>query len=389
MGQKEVKRNLRTVALVPLMSLIAVTLTGCYEVVVKTRVCEDVDAAPVRTTVFHGVSTEIYNSADDALTAVKARYDQSNWITEETQFHPGNTTDYWVPKLYAQKDRSEPALFSDSDNNRLTAEWVSFDESATGYPYWELNLMADTTSPVRPELASNFEWEVEFPVTWDYQLSPERFMSATTSRTFSQCEENTTLLRLTFTQQGEISPTIRLLPPWAPPESPAQDPEPLNEPQSDPVESQPVSPPEDDANPPADEPSELEKSAGAEQSATVAPTDEAKSEDQDNPLLEAAPLSDLEGKIGVATTEISESVGLVEVDSQLLPAVAVGNTVIAAGTEVEIVGTFSQGVLVKQTDAEFSDGFVWMWIGALALAAGVGIGLFLIIRRPKSRAGTT
>ncbi len=74
---------------------------------------------------------------------------------------------------------------------------------------------------------------------------------------------------------------------------------------------------------------------------------------------------------------------------KILPAIAVGNKVIPAGTEVRIVGTFSQGVLVEQSDEETSGAFVWMWIGALALAAGIGTGIFLMIRRPKAPADAT
>lgn len=382
------KKNLRTITLVPLMSLMAVALTGCYEVYVKTRVCEDVDAAKVLTIVHHGVTNELYSSAADAQSAVRARYDQSTWSFYGLQ-GTGNTADYWVPKLGARAEMTEPALFSDSDNNRITAEWISFDESETGYPYWELNMRADTTSPVRPELAANLTWVVFFPTTWDYQVSPERFMSATTSIFSGNCAVDTTGLELTFTEQGEISPTVRLLPPWAPPESPSPDPEPVDEPQPDPVGSEPASPPEDAANSPTEEPSESENIAGAGESATGAPADEIPLEEEANQPLEGATPTDFEGKIGVATTEISESVGLVEVDSQLLPAIAVGNKVIPAGTEVKIVGTFSQGVLVEQSDEETSGAFVWMWIGALALAAGIGTGIFLMIRRPKAPADAT
>lgn len=376
------KTHLRTTALVSLMSLVAVALTGCYEVYVKTRVCEDVDAAKVRTVVRHGVTNELYNSAADAQEAVKAWYDQSTWTFYGIQ-GAGNTADYWEPKLGARAEMSEPALFSDSNNNRITAEWISFDESETGYPYWELNMRADTTSPVRPELAANLTWAIFFPTTWDYQVSPERFMSTTTNVSSGSCAVDTTYLQLTFAEQGEISPTVRLLPPWAPPESPSPDPEPVNEPQPDPVESETASPPEAATNPPTEE------LAKPDESATGIPVDEVPLEEEGSQPLEEATPTDLEGKIGVATTEISESVGLVEVDSQLLPAIAVGNKVIPAGTEVRIVGTFSQGVLVEQSEEETSGAFVWMWIGALALAAGIGTGIFLMIRRPKVPADAT
>lgn len=379
------KNHLRTMALVPLMSLTAVALTGCYAVSIRTTVCNDVDAAAVKTELFHGVTTELYDSATDAANAVRARYDQSAWTFFEAT---PRSTDYWNPQMFARAEMSEPAMFSDSDNNRITAEWISFGESETGYPYWELNMRADTTAPVRPELAANLVWDVDFPTAWEYQVGPESFMSVTTYGS-TICGVDTTSLRITFSEQGEISPTIRLLPPWAPPESPAPDPESLNEPEPDPVEREQVSPPEDATNPPAEEPSEPEEFAGADEFSTGTPADEAAPLEQSDLLLDAASLSDLEGKIGVATTEVSESVGLVEVDSQLLPAIALNNEVIAAGTEVRIVGTFSQGVLVEQADAESNVAFLWMWIGAIALAAGIGVGVFLMIRRSKPPAVTT
>ena len=98
------------------------------------------------------------------------------------------------------------------------------------------------------------------------------------------------------------------------------------------------------------------------------------------------PSTDIIGQEGRTTTEVSGAPGLVTIDSQLFPAIAMNNQVIPAGSEVAVIGVFTDGLIVEPLTSVESPSFGWLLGGSMTALAAIAAVVFAALRTRQKNA---
>lgn len=361
------KRALSLVAIVPLVW----TLSACYFFEGSVSFYDgDPGEATVRVGLAQGTETDLFASPTDALDFVNERFG-GEWTTSNERF-----TGPWASVMFDQS-QSTPATFRDVSGNSIRVTYLSEDEGPDGRPEYVLTFSLDFPTPPEGSDAPTFGggFAVEAPPGWNGKIRQRG--SASTSG-FDGSAGGGVLGTVSWLEvTGDSSTIIALQPPYTPP---APEPEPVAEPEAvapAPSESPaPTTEPSDESSVEREE--EVEEAPGAGETAD----DESATEAEDTATAQED-LVALEGSVGMATTEVSDTPGFVKIGDEVIPAMAVGNAVIAAGSDVRVVGVFSGGLLVESVESSDPAGMAWAIAGSVAGLAVVGTGIFLVIRRNR------
>lgn len=372
-------KSLRTLLVA---SVAALTLSGCYFVDGTVRMSERDGDLVVDVTVVQGVETDIFADPEDAFDYLIQRYSGPGWGYLGTDTTAPFT--YVTMGNSARVDNTQGSTGSIRDGNGSNI-YIVYTE-ASGQPEFQVVFNMDLPTPPN---GSDIEQQVTFglvpPTGWTMQRMAGGGDAIMT-------ESSVAWYGVGGGQQP--SAIFRLFPPYTPPPetgepvaadpaepAPAEEAEPAPAPSA---EEEAAAQPLDTGEASGESNSATEETTSGEESATAESPD---GDDRDG-LTESTEQAstDIIGQEGRTTTEVSGAPGLVNIDSQLFPAIALNNQIIPAGSQVSVIGVFTDGVIVEPLTSLNSPSFGWLLGGSLTALGVMAAVVFAILRKKQSEA---
>lgn len=366
------KKTLKSLRALVVAGFAVLTLSGCYFVDGTVRMSERDGDLIADVTVVQGVETDIFSTPEDAFDYLIQRYSGPGWGYLGT----GTTAPFTYVTMgnSARVDNTQGSTGSIRDGNGSNI-YIVYTE-ASGRPEFQVVFNMDLPTP--PD-GSDIEQQVTFglvpPAGWAMQRMAGGGDAIMT-------ESSVAWYGVGGGQQP--SAIFRLFPPYTPPPE-TGDPvaaEPA-EPTPAPSEEQPAAPSDSGgAAAESNSTSEEESSSGEESAAAENP-----GSDELDEFAESVkqPSTDIIGQEGRTTTEVSGAPGLVKIDSQLFPAIAMNNQVIPAGSEVAVIGVFNDGVIVEALTSVNTPGFGSLLGGSLTALAAIAAVVLAVLLRKKQK----
>lgn len=372
------RRTLKSLSAFVVAGLAALTLSGCYFVDGTVRMTERDGDLIVDVQVTQGVETDLFATSEDAHDYLIQRYSSPDWGYGGT----GDSYPFTYIKMRKSvRVESEPdalvKIIYDSNSAGIRSNInIQYVDDGNLLPHYVIRFNMNLPTP--PE-GSDVEPQVTFglipPAGWTLEHDPaagDAIVSESTVAWYGVGggEQLTELFRL-----FPIAPVVG--------EPVASEPAPTEEAEPSPAPSE-----EGPAEPSVTGGAPAGPSATAEEETSSGGASAASENPSSVDLEGLAGFTDqasteIIGQEGRTTTEVSGAPGLVKIDSQLFPAIAMNNQVIPAGSEVAVIGVFTDGVIVEPLTSVNSPGFSWLLGGSLTALAAIAAVVFAVLRKKR------
>ena len=379
--RRATKKSFRTLVVVGFAALI---LSGCYFVDGTVRMSERDGDLIVDVQVTQGVETDLFATSEDAYDYLIQRYSAPDWGYGGTAEAFPFTTVTMRKSVRVESEHNSLKIIQDSNTNSISSNIVvRYVDDGESLPHYVIGFNMNLPTP--PE-GSDVEQQVTFglipPAGWTLDHSPaagDAIISESTVAWYGigGGQQFTEYFRL-FPIAPVVGEAVAVEP---------AEPAPVEEadPTPAPSEEQPAEP-SDTGGAPAEPNSTTEEESSSGEASAAA---EIPDSDELDGLVESAEQAstDIIGLEGRTTTEVSGAPGLVTIDSQLFPAIAMNNQVIPAGSEVAVIGVFTDGLIVEPLTSVESPSFGWLLGGSMTALAAIAAVVFAVLRtRQKNTA---
>lgn len=349
------------------MGILALTLSGCYFVDGSMNM-EDADGdLRIEFDLKQGVETALFNPEENAREYVISRFGSPWRYVSTSESFPYTVVEFGQSARVTKNGVAH--RFKDKHGNEISVVWAD-----TEYR------MEFRVSLMEPFENSNLDPQVTFgwiaPEGWRTNIRSSGNGSAIVGQNsvawYGETGDDVVVI-------GLQPPQVRMLP--APePEAEEEQPDPA------PEEEANVPAPGNEASPqPAPQQQEESPLTGQEEGENETTTETTET-GETLPDTSESSTSELIGTEGVAVTTVSGEPGLVDIDSEFFPAIAINNEEIRAGSEIRVIGVFTEGVLVEPLNPQESGFNLWFVGGIVGAIVLVMAGIGLLVLRKKASA---
>jgi len=367
------KRITRLSQIIASMSIMALTLTGCYFVDGSMNMADADGDLRIEFDLTQGVETALFDSDENAREYVMSRYGSPWRYSTALDLVPFTIANFGQSARVTKNGVAH--RFKDKHGNEISVVWADTEYRME----FRVTLPENVSEVVDPQVT--LDWNV--PQGWVASIRSSGNGSAIVTQNsvawYGATGNDVVVIGLQPPQVRRLATPL----PETEEEQPGQEPEQV-QPGQEPEQVQPgqesaeeanVLNPGNEASPqPGQEEGEKEVSSEDSESGELLPEES-----------EASP-SDLLGSSGVAATKISGEPGLVEIGSEFFPAIALNNDEIRAGTEIRVIGVFTDGVLVEPLNPQESGFNLWAVGGIFGAIVLIMAGIVLLVLRKKGSA---